>query len=140
MEIATKTANMSSEQLRSYVASGVADIRPEQDLDHVLSRSVELCGGGGGGNWFFCVCVRFINYIQFKPFNPCGWINNGTLVVRCEPLLPCLPFTPGTIIVIIGHSGIWVFFCAPLLYVGCRARAMRCSLLLLAWPKANFCN
>ncbi|KAL8563266.1 hypothetical protein ACOMHN_058764 [Nucella lapillus] len=33
-----KTANMSSEQLRSYVASGVADMRPDHDLDHVLSR------------------------------------------------------------------------------------------------------
>ena len=49
VKTATKTANMSSEQLRSYVASGVADMRPEHDLDHVLSRSVELV--------CFCVCV-----------------------------------------------------------------------------------
>lgn len=31
---------MSQEQLRSYVASGVADIKPDHDLDHMLSRSV----------------------------------------------------------------------------------------------------
>ncbi|XP_070209398.1 protein scribble homolog isoform X4 [Littorina saxatilis] len=47
---ATKTANMSSEQLRSYVASGVADMQPDHDLDHVLSslnpRSVSDTGSG----------------------------------------------------------------------------------------------
>ncbi|XP_025089004.1 protein scribble homolog isoform X6 [Pomacea canaliculata] len=36
-EEAKKTANMSQEQLRSYVASGVADIKPDHDLDHMLS-------------------------------------------------------------------------------------------------------
>ncbi|XP_076456390.1 uncharacterized protein LOC143290764 [Babylonia areolata] len=36
-EEAAKTANMSSEQLRSYVASGMADMRPDHDLNHVLS-------------------------------------------------------------------------------------------------------
>jgi len=36
-EEATKTANMSEEQLRTYVASGVADMVPDHNLDHVLS-------------------------------------------------------------------------------------------------------
>lgn len=42
VEEANKTAHMSSEQLRSYVASGVADIQPDQDLDHVLSGMKSL--------------------------------------------------------------------------------------------------
>ncbi|XP_076438014.1 protein scribble homolog isoform X5 [Babylonia areolata] len=37
VEEANKTAHMSSEQLRSYVASGVGDLQPDQELDHVLS-------------------------------------------------------------------------------------------------------
>ncbi|PVD32583.1 hypothetical protein C0Q70_08025 [Pomacea canaliculata] len=41
-EEAKKTANMSQEQLRSYVASGVADIKPDHDLDHMLSRMKSL--------------------------------------------------------------------------------------------------